>query len=133
MTTNINSLNAYSYSNVFTGNAGHAAGKLFVPVQPNEVIHTQFDHVAGVAAAPKGEGVSVSKIKILDTLIDQLVALKNESAEVKELKNTDTNTVDALIKQYQEKLSQAMNQAKSNPFMLPGAVPQKGRLFSFDV
>jgi hypothetical protein len=127
MTTNINSLNADSYGNLFAGGTS-GGGKLFVPVRPNEVIHTQFDHVAGVPAAPKGEGVSVSKIKILDTLIDQLIAVKNQPDAMKEQQNVDGGNIDALITAYQERLSAALNQAKSNPFMPTGAIPG-GQLF----
>jgi hypothetical protein len=72
MITNINSLNAYSYRNVFP----QGSGKLFVPVQPSMVVYAQFDHISGVPST-SGQGVRVSKIQILNTLIDQLVTTQN--------------------------------------------------------
>ena len=76
MTTSISSLNAYRYSNVFAANSSGAGGKLFIPMQPAMAIRAQFNHVAGVPS-PTAQGVYVSKVKILDTLIDQLITLKN--------------------------------------------------------
>jgi hypothetical protein len=74
MTTTINSLNAYSYQDVFSSSPG--GGKLFVPVRPSMVVHAQFDHVAGIPAAGQEQGVSISKIQIMNALIDQLISFK---------------------------------------------------------
>jgi hypothetical protein len=121
-------LNAYSYQNVFPAGAG--SGKLFVPVQPSMVIHAQFDHVSGVPATPGQGGVSVSKIQILNTLIDQLVSLKQEPASTKTLQPTNDSDVGELIRAYQDKLQTTLKASASNRFLLPGATPQAGQLFS---
>jgi hypothetical protein len=141
MTTSISSLNAYRYSNVFAVNSSGAGGKLFVPMQPSMAMHAHFNHVSGIPS-PTAQGVSVSKVKILDTLIDQLITLKNKPEEMQEQQSLDTgnisgvvdsDNVDVLIAQYQDKLSLALSQAKNNPFILPGTVPQGGELFSLTV
>ena len=128
MTTNISSLNAYSYQNVFP--AGAESGKLFVPVQPSMVVHAQFDHVSGVPATSGQGGVSVSKIQILNTLIDQLVSLKQEPASAKLAQPANDSDASELIRAYQDKLQTTLKQAASNRFLLPGAAPQSGQLFS---
>jgi hypothetical protein len=132
MTTSISSLNAYRYSNVFAVNSGGAGGKLYVPMPPSMAMRAQFNHVTGVPS-PTAQGVSVSKVKILDTLIDQLITLKNRPEEAQELQSLDTGNIDTLITQYQDKLSLALSQAKSNPFILPGVLPQGGALFSLTI
>jgi hypothetical protein len=119
-------LNAYSYQNVFQ--AGTESGKLFVPVQPSMVMHAQFDHISGVPATPGQGGVSVSKIQILNTLIDQLVSLKAEPVSAKTTQ--PVNDVGELIRAYQDKLQTTLKASASNRFLLPGATPQPGQLFS---
>jgi hypothetical protein len=130
MTTSISSLNAYRYSNLFAVNSSGAGGKLFIPMQPSLAVHAQFNHVSGIPS-PTAQGVSVSKVKILDTLIDQLITLKNKPETGQQ--SLDTGNIDVLINQMQDKLSLALSQAKNNPFVLSGAIPQGGELFSLTV
>ena len=132
MTTSISSLNAYRYTNVFSVSSSGSGGKLFVPMQPAMAMRAQFNHVSGVPSQT-AQGVSVSKVKILDTLIDQLITLKNRPEEVREQQSLDAGNIDTLIAQYQDKLSLALSQAKNNPFILPSALPQGGALFSLTV
>jgi hypothetical protein len=124
-------LNAYSYQNVFQ--AGTENGKLFVPVRPSMVIHAQFDHISGVPAKGGQGGVSISKIQILNALIDQLVSLKQEPATAKTLQPTNDSDVSELIRAYQDKLQTTLKASVSNRFLLPGATPQPGQLFSIQV
>ncbi|MBQ0050686.1 MAG: hypothetical protein KBT11_01325, partial [Treponema sp.] len=57
-------VNSYSYNAIASG----GSGKLYVPVKPSNVIYSHFEHVAGVAAKPNQQGVSISKIQILNSL-----------------------------------------------------------------
>ena len=94
------SLNAQMYNSQFSA----GASKLFVPVNPSAVVYAQFDHISGVAARQGQTGVSVSKIRILNTLIDQLVIMKRDKS----------------IKQTPQAASEATT----------GAAPESGALFS---
>jgi hypothetical protein len=71
MVSSITTLNPSVYAPAFEHKIG-GAGKLYVPVSPSQVVHAQFDHVAGIPAS-NGEGVSISRIQILNTLLDQMV------------------------------------------------------------
>ncbi len=125
MISNITNLNPYSYHVSSSG----ASGKLFVPVQPSAVIYAQFNHISGIAA-PKGQsGVSISKIQILNSLIENLSKIRGaENSPKKNVRLTD-GQVDALIKNYQKQIAQAV-QASQAQFMLNGAKPEMGALFS---
>ena len=124
MTANIGNLNAYSYSNYSSSGYG---GKLYVPVNKSSLLYSHFDHVSGVAAKSGQQGVSISKIKILNTLIDSLSAIKNQPKElVTEISNEQA---DVLIKNYQEQIRQVATQ---NPYIMAGAKPQAGMLFAID-
>jgi hypothetical protein len=121
------SLNAYSYNTQFTTSGG---GKLFVPVNPSMVIYAQFDHVSGVAARQGQNGVSVSKIKILNTLIEQLVSLSNNRSVKNTPAPTSNKEIEALIQNYQTEIQSLVKQAQGNPY---SAAPESGLLFSIDV
>ncbi len=135
MTSVMPSMNPISYSSLV-----QSGSKVYVPVPANEVVYTQFDHVAGYAIhGSSGEdesasisghftdsGVPVSKIKILNTLIDQLVSIKTDrsreslSREFTENTELSENQLDSLIKDYQNKIEDALNAAKGNPFAFDG-------------
>ncbi len=125
MISNITNLNPYSYH----VSSGGASGKLFVPVNPSAVIYAQFDHISGIAAGKGQSGVSISKIRILNTLIENLTRIKADpSKESRAVQITDKQA-DVLIKQYQEQIAQAV-QASQAQFSLAGAMPEAGALFS---
>ncbi len=106
-----------------------AAGKLYVPVDPALVGYSQFKHVAGVAAAKGQSGVNISKISILNTLIERLSSLKQQTAP--DTSQLSDHQIDALIDDYQTRIKNIVSIAKNNPYVLAGAgMPQSGALFS---
>ena len=117
--------NAYSYSGA-VGSSG-AAGKLYVPVSKSALLYSHFDHVSGVAARSGQEGVSISKIRILNSLIDRLSAIKNQPKE--SITDISDEQAQVLIEQYQKQIQQTVAQ---KPYVLAGAQPQAGALFSID-
>ena len=117
--------NVYSYSGA-VGSSG-AAGKLYVPVSKSALLYSHFDHVSGVAARSGQEGVSISKIRILNSLIDRLSAIKNQPKE--SVTDISDDQAQVLIEQYQKQIQQTVAQ---KPYILAGAQPQAGALFSID-
>ena len=117
--------NAYSYS----GAIGAAAGKLYVPVSlsRNALLYSHFDHVSGVAAGSGQQGVSISKIRILNSLIDRMAAIKNQPKE--SISDISDDQAQALIEQYQKQIQQTVAQQS---FVLAGAKPMAGELFQID-
>ena len=126
MISNITNLNPYSYHISSSG----ASGKLFVPVNPSSVIYAQFDHISGIAAREGQQGVSVSKIQILNTLIENLSRIKSNPSTPKTMQVSEEQA-DVLIKNYQRQIAQAV-QASQTAFALNGARPNIGALFSID-
>ena len=115
--------NAYSYS----GAIGGAAGKLYVPVSRSALLYSHFDHVSGVAAGNGQQGVSISKIRILNSLIERLSSIKNEPKQ--SVSDITEDQAQVLIEQYQKQLQQTVAQQS---FMLAGAQPMAGALFAID-
>lgn len=119
MVSGINILNPTPYGSMVNGGVG--SGKIYVQVEPNQVVYSQFEHVSGYASTKNSDsGVSVSKINILNTLIDQLVKIQNNTTKPKLPTDLTDSQVDVLIKDYQDKIQNAINTAKTNPFALSG-------------
>ena len=121
MTSIIPGLASFSYS---SSSIVAAAGKMYVPVSKSALLYSHFDHVSGVAAGNGQNGVSISKLRILNSLIERVSAIKNEPA--KTLKEVSPDMADSLIQNYQKQLQQALQ----TPYILNGAQPQAGDLFT---
>lgn len=125
MISNITNLNPYSYHVSSSG----ASGKLFVPVNPSAVIYAQFNHISGVAA-PKGQsGVSISKIQILNSLIENLSKIKGAQNSPKKSVRITEAQADVLIEKYQKEIARSVQAAQAQ-FMLNGVKPEMGAVFS---
>jgi hypothetical protein len=71
-------------------------------------------------------GVNISRLKILNTLIDQLERMKGQSAtELGTLTEHDENRINALIDQYQKQIKAAPSVSIYTP-----AAPATGALFN---
>ena len=130
MMTNISNLSPYSYNGIASGGA---SGKLYVPVNPANVIYAQFDHISGVAAKKGQHGVSITKIQILNTLIKNLAKIKTQSSssEYQQMHLSDEQ-VDVLIKNYQQQIKQAVTQAQSVQYTAAGINSLSGALFAIE-
>jgi hypothetical protein len=122
---NIGNLRAVSYAYSFA-----AADKVAMPVAPNSFIYSNFKHVRGTPAPEGSHGVSISKLKVLDVLIDQLVKLKKESKiDTTGVLGQSDERLDALIKQYSGEIKQAQAQHEALPYR-PAPALGSGSLFS---
>jgi len=102
------------------------AGRTSLPVAPGLVIYSHFKHVSGIPAPEGTQGVNISKLKILDTLIEQLSKMKSrENMEFGNLDGTDEERINILIEQYQKQIKAA----QAAPVYTPAA-PATGMLFN---
>ena len=104
-------------------------GKLYVPVNPSKLIYSNFAHISGYKAKKGENGVSISKIQILNTLIDHLSSIKG-GEQPAAVKNTTPEQIDSLIENYQTQIKQAVQTAEITPYAIAGARPEVGSLFS---
>jgi|SRR5690606_28691597 len=88
-----------------------SGGKITLPVSQYS-IYAQFKHIETVPAGPGSPGFSVSKVRVLDTLIDRLVRMKQSRADfpgLEELQGRSDEALDALINEYSQKIKMTMN------------------------
>jgi len=104
-------------------------GRMSLPVSPSQVIYSHFKHVSGTPAPEGTSGVNITKLKILDTLIEQLSKMKNQSFSEFGIENEqDENRINALIDQYQKQIKAAQAVSVYAP-----AAPITGALFNITV
>ncbi|MHB9292058.1 hypothetical protein Holit_01146 [Hollandina sp. SP2] len=80
--------------------------KMSLPVAPLEYIYAQFEHVSGIQAPEGMQRVPLTKLKILDCLIEQLSEMKNKK-EPLQGPLTDAH-IDVLIEQYEQQIYQSV-------------------------
>ena len=121
------SLNAASYRSVFT--AGASSGRLYVPVKPGLVKYAQLAYVHGTAAKEGQKTVSLDRIHILNTLIDQLVSMNKKEMSKDDVTSLTDNQMDAIIKSYEEQIHSALALAQQpQTYGLAGLMPEAGAL-----
>jgi len=102
--------------------------KMSLPVDSTSLIYSHFEHVSGIPA-PKGtQGVSISKLHILDVLIGQINQVKNNNVPYINSALPE-NGMDYLISSYKNQIRQAKDASAAMPY-LPSPSAQAGALFS---
>jgi hypothetical protein len=95
--------------------ARFSPGKLEIPVEANQVIYANFEHVVGIPSAQPGTGISIDRLMVLDTLINQLESAQKTKIERPEAAKTMSDQgLDSLIEEYAKKLSSATKSAQDN-------------------
>lgn len=112
--------------NTVAAKAWQAGSKMVVPVSRTSYLYSHFKHVRGTPAPEGSSGVSLTKIKILNTLIDRLAQIKQkpEAAAWRSDQLSDEQ-IDAMIEQYAGQIEQARKASiampyKSAPMTTPG-------------
>jgi hypothetical protein len=90
-------------------------GKMSLPVAPSSYIYSHFKHVSGTPAPEGTRGVSISRLKILDVLIEQLSQIKKRPDPGLDTDASDER-IDALIDQYRGQIRQAQAAAIAMPY-----------------
>ncbi len=119
-----------SISSAYT-NVASSSGKLYVPVSRSTVMYSHFDHVSGFVAKNGQHGVSISKIQILNTLIDHLSSIKSGKIP-SAAKNATPEQIDSLIDNYQTQIKQAIKASETIPNGISGIKMDAGVLFSIN-
>jgi F0F1-type ATP synthase epsilon subunit len=100
-----------------------------LPVSPSQVIYSHFKHVSGTPAHEGTNGVNITKLKILDTLIEQLSKMKNQPIAGAGIEDEqDEERINALIEQYQKQIKTAQSSNIYTPL-----APITGALFNISV
>jgi hypothetical protein len=104
-------------------------GRMSLPVSPSQVIYSHFKHISGTPAPEGTQGINISKLKIINTMIEQLSKLKSQaSIDIGVINENDEKRINTLIEQFHREIKEAQN----INFYTPTA-PSTGALFSITV
>ena len=127
---NIGSIPSNAFPNIYAITAAQES-RVAVPVSPSAYIYSQFEHVSGVPASEGESGVNINKLKIIDTLIEQISKAKNQAeALAAEKEQDEEKRINALIEQYHNQMR--AQTANSNPYAQQTA-PLAGLIFNISV
>jgi hypothetical protein len=93
-----------------------AGGKMSLPVAPSAYIYSHFRHVSGVPAPEGTRGVAISKLKILDVLIEQLARIKKSPNTGLTADAPSDKQIDALIEHYESQIRAAQAAHSAMPY-----------------
>jgi hypothetical protein len=103
-----------------------------LPVAPSSYIYSQFEHVAGIPAPEGVRGVAINRLKVLDTLIEQLQQIKKNPLPQPSEESLSDERIDALIDQYENQIRQAQAAHAAMPYQ-PAPTAPAGAVFNLAV
>jgi len=114
-----------AYKSVSSSSMG---GRMSLPVSRSNYLYAHFKHVSGVPAPEGGQGVTISKLKILDVLIEHLSQLRRRRDVSPGEAPHSEERLDALIAQYETQIRQTKAVGAAIPYA--GSPVRAGALFS---
>jgi len=129
---NIGSVPYYTFPSIGQAISMSQSGRMSVPVAPSSFIYSQFKHISGVPAPDGMSGVSINKLKILDTLIDQISKLKKQPEPLINMNLQESDPqLNNLIEKYQDQIRKI--QAAGAKSLYPPSAPLVGAIFDISV
>ncbi len=132
-------LRGISASYSLSPNLGYAIsisgnGRTSIPVSPANYIYSHFKHVSGTPAPEGVQGVSLSKLKVLDVMIERLSRMKQQPPEMNTVqgKEMSDKQIDALIETYENQMKQAQAASAAMPYKASPDI-STGMLFNIAV
>ncbi len=93
--------------------ARYSAERLSLPLEQN--LFMRFKHVTGVPS-PDGSGFSVSRLQLLDTLIEALKRLQGKGIHIPDPGDASPEQLDRLIETLSKELHEKIRQVAQTPF-----------------
>ena len=91
--------------------SSRAGGRVSLPVKPMHTVYAQFRHVSGHPSLDWQNPVPLSKVQILNSLIESLQRTKGETLETPVGLGNDPERAKALIEQYASELHRIVRSA----------------------
>jgi hypothetical protein len=113
----VNNIGNNLSTQIFIPNLYHAwkNGPTALPVNPALAVYAHFKHVVGVPSANIQSQVPINKLRLLDTLIDQLSKMQTRetlAANNPRQQAGKADSIEAKIKYLQQELNRALQTAK---------------------
>ena len=106
----------------------HQGGKMAFHVDPSSLIYSHFEHVSGIAAPEGINGISISKLNLIDVLIGQLNQVKKGNTTFLQAAAGPENA-DAIMENISNLIRQARSESMAMPY-IPSPSAEGGAVFS---
>jgi hypothetical protein len=107
-------------------------GKMSLPVDPSSLIYSNFEHVSGIQAPEGTQGVSISKLNLLDVLVGMASRINKNPAPQTPLNLSPAEGVDTIIENIENQIRQAKAENEAMPYY-PSPNAESGLLFNFSL
>ena len=113
--------------------AQYSTGRIALPLSGGA--YARLKHVQGIPAQTAGGGYSISKLRMIDILVERLVQLKGKSAahlsgSEGSLEGAASGDPDALLAQYADQVARSFRAANAISPSLTSGLAEPGLLFS---
>ena len=103
--------------------------KMSLPVASSSLVYSFFEHVSGIPAPQGSQGVSISKLHLIDVLIEQINKINSNRVVPATMTAMPENSLDGLIENYKNQILAAKTASEAMPY-LPSPSAPSGVLFS---
>ena len=112
-------------------------GRMSLPVNSSFLVYSQLKHVSGIPAPEGTQGISISRLNLLDVLIARINNIQTNGAtklpgERLNAQQLDAEQIDALIVNYRHQIQQAAAASETMPY-IPSPNAEGGSLFSLTI
>jgi len=129
---NIGRLPYIDFPSVGSALSASQGQRVSLPVSPAMYIYSQFKHVSGVPAPEGVQGINITKLQILDSMLNELTQLKQSPKPSFELQgDTPEKRMNSLLEHFQAQVQQAHKANAETPYRI--AAPQVGAALSLAI
>lgn len=83
-------------------------GKLALPVDAAVLLYSRYKHVRGTPSFGSIQGVSLSRLRALDNLIERLIRLRGHQPIVRNIEDLTQQEIEGLIETYRKGVHRAL-------------------------
>ncbi len=93
--------------------ASYSGGRITVPVNSTAGLYARFKHITGIPSFSGGGSIPFSRLRQLDTLIEQISRIKGNDIAVN-LETKESGALDNMIEKFSSELRSRLNSAPVN-------------------
>ena len=129
---NVGTVPYHAFPSIGYAISASQGGRMSLPVSESSLIYSNFKHVSGVPAPEGVQGVDINKLKILDSLIEQLSRMKKQPEPYfDESWQENEDHINARIERYQSQIREIQAANANSPY--GPLAPLTGAVFSISV
>ena len=129
---NVGRIPYIAFPSIGTAFSASQGGRVSLPVAPSSYIYSHFRHVSGIPAEKGVQGISISQLKMLDSLIGEIERLNEHPRPSYDIQSENAEKrFNAIVENLQRQVRSAQAVNAANPY--PATSPDMGIMFNLSV